>query len=677
MSSSEEYLDSLLASMNGGAAPQNEDSVVLSGSDEEQTFENAYIEDYFEEFQKKGIIGSDSEEAPAVETQEATAPAEEALSDFELDSLLEELNEQVDEEPALDIPVVEPENMPGEAEEIAKSEALEAIYEPEEEVEEEPEEEVIEEEMFMDLSEIDAILKDKSEVHPELFWEPEPVSEEEAIEGVNLDIDNELAGLDEVLSMSQDNVTFDENLGIDAESLMDLEDVDALLAAASDNSDIDMGVSGDFAGDDDLMEIQNLLQKSDSNEMVDDELLSMLDELEQKEHGNPETDIIGTLASEESDTPEEEPKDKKKKKKEKKSKKKAENAEGTEGVEKAPKEKKPGLFAKLKAFAFEDDSEEEAAEEAAKDKPKKEKKAKGKAKKSAAKPGSEEDINAQIEAELEAEDKKKKPKKEKKEKPKKEKKPKVKKEPEPEKFSDRSTIKLGGVIATLLICFSLFVVILIFAYFLPKQGGKIAARAAYYTGDYETAALNLYGEKLNSSDTILYKKASLLYGLQLRYEKFETYKMMGDEMSALDELFQGRKKCDETAVEAGTLGIVTEHGVMRDKFNEALSESYGLSPEAIDEICTLKPLHYTEALEAILRGEGYFVTTIWEELDYQPMIQDSYSPDEPPVLADPLPGEEGLNEPGVEITITGEESPDTLLDQMNQLELVDPLPEEQ
>ena len=57
---------------------------------------------------------------------------------------------------------------------------------------------------------------------------------------------------------------------------------------------------------------------------------------------------------------------------------------------------------------------------------------------------------------------------------------------------------------------------------------------AYYLGDYETASNKLYGLKLSKSDELIFKKASLLYRLDLFMEKADAYGLTGNEKKYLD-----------------------------------------------------------------------------------------------------------------------------------------------
>ena len=66
---------------------------------------------------------------------------------------------------------------------------------------------------------------------------------------------------------------------ISVDDLLNLEDVDALLAAAENVEDAGDD-SASVPEDDDIKEINDILSKSDSNEVVDDDLLSLLDNIE-------------------------------------------------------------------------------------------------------------------------------------------------------------------------------------------------------------------------------------------------------------------------------------------------------------------------------------------------------------------------------------------------------------
>lgn len=482
---------------------------------------------------------------------------------------------------------------------------------------EEPEEEVILQEEYFDPDEMDLFdLPEKAEIHPErMHSDTEDLEETEEEDD---DDESEEAEGDQVLEGLSEKAEENSDLSLDEDMLMNLEDVDALLASAENVESEPEDVSeGDFSEDSELAEINDILQKSDNNEVLEDDLLSMLDGLDHsEENANPLAEGISEEKAEE------EPAEDKKKKKKKKGKEKkgensdAENAEESEPKDKKAKkekkkkekaeatgEKKPSLLDKIKAFVFAPDDEEEENGEASgesqdgagtKEKKKKDKKAKK---------GSG-DVNADIEAELEAEDKKGK-KKEKKEKPKKEKKPKPEKKVQEELEEKGKTIGTKGTAITLFVCLTLLAIILIFCYLVPTQLQLGRARLCYYSGNYKEASMIFYGRSLSKSDQILYEKSTLLSTLEIRFEKYNTYTQLEKDREALNALFEARTSCVNCEYDAELMGIKEEVIVIRDQIDNILMSKYKLSLEQIEEICEMKSLYYTIAVDNLVAGKSY------------------------------------------------------------------------
>ena len=526
-------------------------------------------------------------------------------------------------------------------------------------------------EEVLDMDEIDAILSDISDVHPDRSisaeeleeriakYEENPEAAEEALlgdeeempedEGVENTADTETPNTEE----SSGNSVPETESGItdntlDDDFLSSLENVEDMLAEVENKANEEaQKINAEVAAseDSDVSEINDILQKSDNNEAVNDDLLSMIEGLD----GEGEEDSEGMFdASSEEETAEEIKKEKKKKKK----KKKKGDSEGTEGdnlefEEKEPGEKK-GLFAKIFGFMFEEGDEEEEAENAEgegdskdKKKDKKDKKAKGKGK-GKGKSDAPVDENAAIEAELEAEDKKsKKKKKDKKEKkPKKDKPKKDKKQEESE--DTKSGIKKPGIIVSAFFCITILAIVLLFAVAGPKLLARKEARMAYYLGDYETASNKLYGLKLSKSDELIFKKASLLYRLDLFMEKADAYELTGDEKKYLDSLFAAYNESNKVAKTAEELSITEEVSVFKTKVYDRINEKYSLSDAQIEEICEMKPVYYTIAVENIIAGRDYKAGTSVNEMAPEPM-EEIEEPADEPVLEDLLPEEEMID----------------------------------
>lgn len=616
MTSNEDYLDSLLANLNNQTDEKNdaffdeikekEDENLLDILNEDEATEDTSSEEVTEE--------SFAEDIPLEETIEDTMPeeipSEEAIEDL--------------------IPTEE------EFEEAEADSEEESEEEYEEEAEEESKE--IPTEEFIDMDDIDALLSDVSDIHPERTKSAEELEEQiaryeenpEAVEEALLnDADEEDSQEDEEESEEESS---DENSETD-DFLSNLEDVDALLADVENQAKEEeekLAAERSETTDGDLDEINDILNKSDNNEAVSDDLLSMIEGLDNE--GDEAED--GLFENEGSD--EEEKKDKKEKKEKKKKNKKEKADSGKEKKEKGSeeKDKKGGLFSKLLGFMFEADEEEEEENKTEENKDKKDKKDK----KKKGKGGAKANDNASIEAELDeedAKDKKGKKKDKKEKKPKKEKAPKKEKKAKPEEPEEKqkSSIKKKGIILTGAFCATLLAVILFATIMGPKVLARNEARIAYYNRDYETASNKLYGMKLGESDRLIYEKASTLYRLELFYDKVEAYETLGDRTKMLDALLQTWEECKNLSVDARLLNITEEVDEFRVNTEEKIAKEYGITAEDIAEITEMKPVYYTIAVEKIAAGENY------KEMSDETVVTETNEEEEKEELEDMLPEE--------------------------------------
>lgn len=404
------------------------------------------------------------------------------------------------------------------------------------------------------------------------------------------------------------------------------------------------GLTGE---DDEMAEINELLSQSDGGSMLDDEMLALLENMSESGESSQVENINGgesdeidifamdTIDEEEEESQKKDPaeqaaepplEEKPVQKKEKKGwfgkgkKKKAQDSEEPkkeereeellnlelteEGLldlatineageikekdeirEKEPK--KSGFFSKLMDFLMEEEEEEE---ESKKEKDKKEKKKSKQGKE----PVSEE--NEAILDELEEEDKKNKKKK----KPKK-----VKKQPKEKK--QEATSKEEGkklpkkmVIRIFVMCFSLMVLIIIPAMLLPEVLSQRDARKAYYNEDYKTAYENLVGKNLNSSDSLLLEKATILMRLQRKYDSFVNYHKMGKETEALNALLEGCSLYIRLQAEAQEQGISKELDEIRQDLLDNLEYLYGVTEDQAGVLISIEDdAVYTEEVERL------------------------------------------------------------------------------
>ncbi|MCR5847185.1 MAG: hypothetical protein K6G75_03625 [Lachnospiraceae bacterium] len=539
-------------------------------------------------------------------------------------------------------------------------------------------EDVIPTEEMLDMDEIDAILSDVSDIHPErnksakeleeriARYEEDPEAAEEALLG---DEEENVSESEEIPSDTTEEAPAAEYSEEDAlDFLSSLENVEDMLAdvenkANEERERLEAERKEEENIDNDLDEINDILKKSDNNEAVNDDLLSMIEGLDSE--GESESEGMFDNPDETVEEEEEKKKGKKEKKKKKKKKKGSDEGDSDENAsgedlefdDKDVKEKK-GLFSKLFGFMFEEDEEEKSEEDgenaensedgAAKDGKKNKKDKKGKKGKGKGKGDKPADENAAIEAELEEEDKKSKKKKNKKDKPAKAKKPKkekAKKDEEPD--NSKPGIKKAGIVVSLFFCMTILALVLLFAMGWPKHLAKKEARKAYYEGDYETASNKLYGMKLGDSDTLIYRKASLLYRLELFTDKAGSYELLGDEKKAADALFATYQECDKVYSDAKELDITEEVDAFKKEIADRIIEKYGLSVQDIDEICALKPVYYTIAIENITAGRNFrFGSDIYVKDDSEDTSSGTNEKNEESkdiTLEDMLPEEELIN----------------------------------
>ena len=285
---------------------------------------------------------------------------------------------------------------------------------------------------------------------------------------------------------------------------------------------------------------------------------------------------------------------------------------------KGDKPKKKGFWARLMEFLMQDDEDEEEdnedekteneniqlseenrqiindldKEKAKNKKDKKAKKGKGKAKKA--------DASTEEGGEDEEEDAKK-DKKKKEKKPKKEKPPK-----EVEQVDPRKQLTLKKMMPIILFCLSLGVAIIIFTNLSVDFSDKKAAREAYYSGDYRTCYLNLYGKELNESDQVMLGKSECILTIRLWIREYEMYAEEGSSLEALDCLIQAVNDYPdlyEYASKWNAAGDVTaEYTIILN----LLYERYGLTEDQARAIAAEpNDIEYTKQVNAIVQGGAY------------------------------------------------------------------------
>lgn len=352
--------------------------------------------------------------------------------------------------------------------------------------------------------------------------------------------------------------------------------------------------------DDDLAEISGLLKKADNNEVVDEDMMSLL-KAQEDAIASKDGEAAFDIFAEEGDTEEAAAlqdaagRGNGKKKKEKKNK---EN-----------KDEKPGFLARFFAMLIDAEEDEvpenpddnaailEEMEEEDREKAERAKKKEEKKKKKNKKNDENTSAGDTTEEDAEKSDQKKKNKKEKK--PRKKKGPVEKAPEEPAK-----KISSKKILMTAVFCISLVAAIVAVSTFGPSYSNMKNARTAYMNSDYETVYQLLYGEKLNTSDELIYNKSNTILRMQRRLDSYRNYTTMNMRVEALNQLIMavGQTEIREDAV---TYGVEQEVQSIYQLILDTLSAQYGISEEQAKKIFAYDSVTYTQKLQSMVYGTEF------------------------------------------------------------------------
>ena len=202
----------------------------------------------------------------------------------------------------------------------------------------------------------------------------------------------------------------------------------------------------------------------------------------------------------------------------------------------------------------------------------------------------------------------------------KEKKEKEKRLPEPKVLTRRATIVLVAF------CVTLIAAITFLSSFLPEYADKTEARRAFYAGDYKTVYEQLNNKKLGSSDEIMYQCATEILSLQHKLDSYHNRMALGEDMEALDALFQGVDLYIELAG-SDTSGSQNELTAIYQQICTILQDDYGVSPEEAVEINGYDNETYTRKLDSILHGTEFYLPGE-EPVEETPSVPEDVLPDE-------------------------------------------------
>ncbi len=173
----------------------------------------------------------------------------------------------------------------------------------------------------------------------------------------------------------------------------------------------------------------------------------------------------------------------------------------------------------------------------------------------------------------------KKGKKGKKEKKPKEKKTKKKKEKSPEDLIEENSYRklpLKKIIVICVLCFSLGIVITLVTYLIPYYRDSEAAQAAYDHGNYAETYTSLKGHNLNKKQQELYNKSLVIMKVKRKLDSYENYMQMNMPAQALDALLQGLKNAQEYQSYASELGVADQFSAYANRLEEEVTTSFGL-----------------------------------------------------------------------------------------------------
>lgn len=420
--------------------------------------------------------------------------------------------------------------------------------------------------------------------------EPVAVAEEPTVDISELDLD------------SIDLTTLDiDSLNGGGESTQSLADLMSEETGADDEDIAD--VLNLLDDDADMAEIGDLLSKSDSHEPVQDDMMAMLSQMADTEA--EKVNASDKASNTETATKSAEDVAVVAEKVEKKKGRKIFKPEVDVNASVEEKPKKNGIFAKMFATLTEEwepepteeELKQEAEQKAFEKQAAKEKKEEEKAAKAEEKKQKAEEAAALKKAKKEEADKAKQAKKEAKEA-----KRAAEEEEEAKKGGKKRISKKKYVVVTIMAA-SILGGILLASELLNSYTNRMDGRKAYYAGNYKDTYLEMYGEVLDESDTILQARSKVIMKMQRKLDSYKNYSKMGYELEALHALLEGLTVYDNVNLEAEQYQVTEEVEDIRADILMILSANYGLSEENARELLQNEDeISYTKALNHIIMG---------------------------------------------------------------------------
>ena len=560
MSSKEDYLDSLLNTVNAGTPSREAALNKLAGIQDEEkntaplnmemddTGEDMEFPELAKLFADDPVIGEDTPETQ--ETRTAEVSSEESSSDAASVSQSEKSSIG---EPAA---ALSAEEIPGEAVQTVEKAPVEAVQPAEE----------VSAEAIQPVEEVQA----------------EPVLDENA---------SEVPSKEEALQASVDDGIAALMQGVDDDS--DLARISELLnGTVSDAETANPEPVAD--GDNELARQESAMRELAGLQSADTE--------------DAKSDAVSDKEQKKAQKQEE----KEKKKQEREALKEAKKAEKEKKKEekrlaKEERKKKPGALKRLFTFLTESEDDLEETDKGAIA----EKEQLGLSQE-----------NADILEDLGKQKKKDKKEKKKKEKAPKEKKPKVKKEKKAKPKKEKTVkppaepekplrpIGVRRIAVTLFFAATILGMICLFVFYIPGVMERQEGRQAFLDGDYQKAYELLETKKVKGGEADILKGATLCMEMERQVESYEVYhKMDGMELQQLDALIFGIEKYQRIQDEAQQYGVIES---VRDSYIEILGildTEYGVSEEQALALTQITDkVAYTKALKQILGIEELAVT---------------------------------------------------------------------
>lgn len=304
--------------------------------------------------------------------------------------------------------------------------------------------------------------------------------------------------------------------------------------------------------------------------------------------------------------------------------------ETEQGLE-LPLQEKKGFFSKILDLLTEEDEEEAENEnirlsqenqDILKDLDSEEKGKKGKKGK-----------NAKKAKEKEEPKKEAKPKKQ----PKPKREPKPKKQPQETPLVHEKKLSFKKVFPVVLVGVSIGVLLFVFVNSATDYTDKREARAAFYEGDYQTCYQNLFGKKLDETESIMYGKSESILYIRLWLREYEMFAEEGAETEALDSLIQTVDRYPELYAYANQWNAESEVAAGYATILNILADKYGLTESEAMEIAAVRSdVEYTRMVTAIAQGKAF---GSWNEPE--PVIPEEPAAEE---LRDKLPEEDELGQ---------------------------------